>query len=111
MKKAIPAFLLLALACLESSAAEPKWIRIQSPNFEVLSSANEKETRNTLTYFEQVREFFLKFTGHAPKEPAPVTIILFGSEKEFAPYSLNKSATAYFMPKMDRDYVVLGRTG
>ena len=60
---------------------EPKWIRMQSPNFEVLSSAGERETRNTLNYFEQVREFFLKFNGHAPKEPAPVTIVIFGSEK------------------------------
>jgi Tfp pilus assembly protein PilF len=90
---------------------EPKWIRMQSPNFEVLSSAGEKETRNTLNYFEQVREFFLKFNGHAPKEPAPVTIVIFGSEKEYEPYSLNKLALAYFLPRGDRDYIVMGRTG
>jgi hypothetical protein len=45
-----------------------------------VSSAGERETRNTLNYFEQVREFFLKFNGHAPKEPAPVTIVIFGSK-------------------------------
>ena len=90
---------------------EPKWIRMHSPNFEVLSSAGEKETRNTLNYFEQVREFFLKFNGHAPKEPAPVTIVIFGSEKEYEPYSLNKVAMAYFLPRGDRDYIVMGRTG
>ena len=90
---------------------EPKWIRMQSPNFEVLSSAGERETRNTLNYFEQVREFFLKFNGHAPKEPAPVTIVIFGSEKEYEPYSLNKLALAYFLPRRDRDYIVMGRTG
>jgi len=90
---------------------EPKWIRMQSPNFEVLSSAGERETRNTLNYFEQVREFFLKFNGHGPKEPAPVTIVIFGSEKEYEPYSLNKFALAYFSPRRDRDYIVMGRTG
>jgi Tfp pilus assembly protein PilF len=84
---------------------------MQSPNFEVLSSAGERETRNTLNYFEQVREFFLKFNGHAPKEPAPVTIVIFGSEKEYEPYSLNKLALAYFLPRGDRDYIVMGRTG
>src|SRR4051812_11837022 len=103
--------LLLATASAVRIHGEPKWIRMQSPNFEVLSSAGERETRNTLNYFEQVREFFLKFNGHAPKEPAPVTIVIFGSEKEYEPYSLNKFATAYFAPRGDRDYIVMGRTG
>jgi Tfp pilus assembly protein PilF len=58
-----------------------------------------------------VREFFLKFTGHAPKEPVPVTIVIFGSEKAYAPYSFNKFATAYFAQRGDRDYIVMGRTG
>jgi len=106
-----PALLLLPLIVLLSLAAEPKWIRISTPNFEVLSSAGERETRNTLQYFEQVRDFFLKFNGRAPKEPAPVTIVIFGSEKEYAPYSLNQSAAAYFIPRSDRDYIVMGRTG
>jgi len=39
---------------------------MQSPNFDVLSSAGSANP-NTLTYFEQVREFFLKFNGHAPR--------------------------------------------
>ena len=103
--------LLLAAASAVRLQGEPKWLRMQSPNFEVLSSAGEKETRNTLNYFEQVHEFFLKFNGHAPKEPAPVTIVIFGSEKEYAPYSLNKVALAYFLPRRDRDYIVMGRTG
>jgi hypothetical protein len=103
--------LLLATASAVRLQGEPKWIRMQSPNFEVLSSAGERETRNTLNYFEQVREFFLKFNGHAPKEPAPVTIVIFGSEKEYEPYSLNKLALAYFLPRRDRDYIVMGRTG
>jgi hypothetical protein len=101
----------LSLASSVSFPAEPKWMRMQSPNFEVLSSASERETRNTLHYFEQVREFFLKFNGRAPKEPAPVTIVIFGSEKEYAPYSMNQVAIAYFMPRGDRDYIVMGRTG
>ena len=103
--------LLLSLASTVSFPAEPKWVRMQSPNFEVLSSAGDRETRNTLHYFEQVREFFLKFNGHAPKEPAPVTIIIFGSQKEYAPYSPNEGAIAYFLPRGDRDYIVMGRTG
>ena len=56
-----------ALSTAALFGAEPKWIRMSTPNFEVLSSAGERETRNTLQYFEQVRDFFLKFNGHAPK--------------------------------------------
>ncbi len=104
-----------ALALLVASTsllgAEPRWIRMHSPNFEVLSSASEKETRNTLRYFEQVRDFFLKMNGHPPRESTPVFILIFGSEKEYAPYSLNKLALAYFVPRGERDYIVMGRTG
>jgi tetratricopeptide (TPR) repeat protein len=113
MKK--PFFAIFLLISLASSvrvrAAESKWIRMHTPNFDMLSSAGEKETRNTLQYFEQVREFFLKFNGHAPKEPAPVTIVIFGSEKEYAQYRPAEFAIAYFAPQDDRDYIVLGRTG
>jgi len=105
------AVFLAAMASAVPLRAEPKWIRMRSPNFDVLSSAGERETRNTLKYFEQVREFFLKFNGHAPKESVPVSIVIFGSEKEYEPYKPNNFAVAYFYPVGDRDYIVMGRTG
>ncbi|HLQ79291.1 MAG TPA: hypothetical protein VK210_18165, partial [Terriglobia bacterium] len=110
-KLAIRVFFALILVSTVTQGADPKWIHLHSANFDLLSSASERETRNTLQYFEQVREFFLKLNGHEPKSPAPVHIIIFGSEKEYAPYSLNQVATAYFTPRGSRDYIVMGRTG
>jgi hypothetical protein len=67
------------------------------------------ETRNTLNYFEQVREFFLKFNGHGTEGPAPVTIVIFGSEKEYEPYSPEQASHwRTFSPRRDRDYIVMG---
>ena len=78
--------LLILISLLATAAnAEPRWIRIHSPNFEVYSSASEGSTRETLRYFEQVRSFFLQATGKSASKPAPVYIIAFGSEKEYLP--------------------------
>ena len=41
----------------------------------------------------------------------PVYVVVFGSEKEYAPYRFNEFATAYYFGGADRDYIVMGRTG
>ncbi len=84
---------------------------MQSPNFEAYSSAGERDTRDALRYFERVRDFFLQVNQREPPRPVPVYVVLFGSEKEYAPYRLNQFATAYYFGGADRDYIVLGRTG
>src|SRR6185295_15562224 len=99
------------LACAASGHAETKWIRMQSPNFEVYSGAGERETRDTLRYFERVRDFFLQASNKAPDKPVPVYVVIFANEKEFAPYRFNEFATAYYQSGADRDYIVMSRTG
>jgi len=84
---------------------------MQSPNFEAYSSAGERETRDALRYFERVRDFFLQVNQREPAKPVPVYVVVFGSEKEYAPYRFNEFATAYYFGGADRDYIVLGRTG
>jgi len=84
---------------------------MQSPNFEAYSSAGERETRDTLRYFERVRDFFLQVNQREPSKPVPVYVVVFGSEKEYTPYRLNEFATAYYFGGADRDYIVMGRTG
>ena len=104
----------LAICALFSAAdvySQSKWIRIQSPNFEAYSSAGERETRDALRYFERVRDFFLQVNRREPPKPVPVYVIVFGSEKEYAPYRINEFAAAYYFGGADRDYIVLGRTG
>jgi hypothetical protein len=68
---------------------------MQSPNFEAYSGAGERETRDTLRYFEQIRDFFLQRNNHPPDKPLPVFVVIFANEKEYAPYRFNQFATAY----------------
>lgn len=84
---------------------------MQSPNFEAYSSARERDTRDTLRYFERVRDFFLQMDQREPQKPVPVYVVVFGSAKEYAPYRLNEFATAYYFGGADRDYIVMGRPG
>src|SRR5512146_431580 len=100
-----------ALLCAAEAYSETKWIRMQSPNFEAYSAAGERDTRDALRYFERVRDFFLQVNQSAPPKPVPVYIVVFGSEKEYAPYRFNEAAIAYYFGGEDRDYIVLGRTG
>ena len=100
-----------ALFCAADAYSQSKWIRMQSPNFEAYSSAGERDTRDALRYFERVRDFFLQVNQREPPKPVPVYVVVFGSEKEYAPYRFNESATAYYFGGADRDYIVMGRTG
>ena len=100
-----------ALLCAANAYSESKWIRMQSPNFVAYSSAGERDTRDTLRYFERVRDFFLQVNQRELPKPVPVYVVVFGSEKEYAPYRFNEFATAYYFGGADRDYIVMGRTG
>jgi len=84
---------------------------MQSPNFDAYSSAGEQNTRDALRDFERVRDFFLQASQHEPPKPVPVYVVVFGSEKEYAPYRFNQVAAAYYFGGADRDYIVMGRTG
>jgi hypothetical protein len=94
-----------------SSAADPRWIRIQSPNFEMYSTGSESNARDTLRQFEQVRAFFVGTLPTKDEKPLPVRIIAFNSLKEYEPYRLNQFATAYYYPGAERDMIVMSHGG
>jgi Flp pilus assembly protein TadD len=102
------------LTCLLSTAAvagQPTWIAMQNANFHVYSTASERATRDALNQFERVRGFFIQLTGVAPEKPVPISVMIFGSEKEYQPYRLNAFATAYYSSLSDRDLIVVGKLG
>src|SRR3954467_12093963 len=88
-------------------SAEPHWIRLNSANFEMYSSAGVRGARDTLKEFEQVRGFFMQALGGTPAKPVPVRLVAFGSAKEYEPYRLNEFAIAYYHQTADRDYIVM----
>jgi tetratricopeptide (TPR) repeat protein len=101
-----------SLICLHSiAAAETRWSRIASPNFEMYTTAGERSASDTIRYFEQVRGFFAQMMPHAEDKPSQVRILAFNSEKEYAPYRLNGYATAYYHSSGDHDYIVMSHAG
>jgi tetratricopeptide (TPR) repeat protein len=103
--------MLTILCALHSAAAEPRWLKIRSANFELFTEAGERKGRDAILHFEQVRGFFLKITKVAPGSGLPVRIVAFNSNKEYKPYRMNEFAAAYAMEGQDRDYIVMGGLG
>jgi tetratricopeptide (TPR) repeat protein len=101
-----------SLICFHSiTAADAHWTRIASPNFEMYTTAGERNARDTIRYFEQVRGFFAQMMPHALEKRSQVRILAFNSEKEYAPYRLNDYATAYYHASGDHDYIVMSHAG
>lgn len=98
---------LLALGSTQAIFAAEQWLKIKSSNFELFTTAGEKKGREAILYFEQVRGLFSKLTKSGTIPTLPVRIVAFRSEKEYAPYRINDSATAYYLSGQDRDYIVM----
>jgi hypothetical protein len=77
-KLAIPAAIAASLlAPLFSSAASPtKWVEIRSPNFVLVSNADQALAQNTAVQFEQMRALFLNSRPDMKVNPSPVFTIL-----------------------------------
>lgn len=91
-------------------AAERRWLKATSPHFELFTTAGERRAKETIQYFEQIRSLFTRFSRAAPPS-MPMRLVLFSSEKEYAPYRVSEAAAAYFAPGHDRDYIVLQAAG
>jgi hypothetical protein len=63
------------LSAVASAAPADPWLRIQSANFELFTTAGERAGRDLVRHFEQVREFFLQVFGPTenPSASSPFT--------------------------------------
>lgn len=105
------AWWLIPLVGLSIWAAEARWLRLKSPNFEMYTTASERNARETLKYFEQVRAFFVQAMGGIPGRALPVRIVAFNSKKEYEPYAINNFATAFYHSTSTSDDIVLSESG
>jgi tetratricopeptide (TPR) repeat protein len=105
----VAALVVALMVCCPSNAGESRWIRLQTPDFEIYSSAGPRTARDVIHQFEQVRSFFLQLSRGSTARPAPVRLVVFGSAKEFARYRPNEIADAYYQETPDRDYIVMSR--
>jgi hypothetical protein len=101
------AALLLAFAFPISAAPPDPWIRLTSPNFELFTTAGERNGRDLIRYLEQVRGFFTQAFGSRLPGAKPARIIAFRSEKEYRPYRPSQSATAFYQSGAEHDFIVM----
>jgi tetratricopeptide (TPR) repeat protein len=71
-----------------SSAAEPKWLKLQAPSFGVISQLDEKDTLAWAVEFEQFIGALHALYGAERVALPPLTIVLFRQAREFGPYRL-----------------------
>ena len=71
-----------------ASPAEPTWLKLQAPSFGVISQLNEKETLAWAVEFEQFIGALQGLYGAKEVALPPLTIVLFRSPRDFAPYRL-----------------------
>src|SRR5262245_21505907 len=70
------------------SAGEPTWLKLQAPSFGVISQLSEKETLAWAVEFEQFIGALHGLYGAKEVALPPLTIVLFRSERDYAPYRL-----------------------
>lgn len=68
--------LVATLASASLAENRPAWIEVRSPNFIVVTNANERQARRTAYQFEMIRAVFRDFFGQTGKsQEPPVTIV------------------------------------
>jgi len=87
--------------------AAEQWIKLETPHFELYTTAGEKKGREAILYFEQVRSFFLQASPSKRAPEFPVRIVAFRSEGQYKPYRMSESALAYYTHGRNRDYIVM----
>ena len=92
---------------------KPKWIRVSSAHFSILTDADEKKGRETNLRLEQMRNIFSQlFLKSKLQMPEPLDVIALQSDEEYirvAPLRQGQpiSAPGFFLPGDDRNYIVL----
>jgi tetratricopeptide (TPR) repeat protein len=95
-----------------SQAAEPKWIRISSDHFSVLTDANQKKGTEVIARLEQMRAIFAQLLRkNRLMLGAPIEVIAFSSDKSYAQAAPDRqgqplSASGFFLPG-EPNYIVL----
>src|SRR5688572_3838219 len=88
--------------------AKDKWVSVRSKNFFLIGNASEKEIREVGTRLEQFREVFSRlFTKANFSSPVPTTVVVFKSDKSYAPFKSNPNTAGYFQPGQDVNYITL----
>ncbi len=93
-----------------SQPSKPKWIRVSSDHFSVLTDADEKHGREAVVRLEQMRSVFGELLFRRKLNMSePLEVIALKSDKEYADVAPTQRASApgFFIGGPDRNYIVL----
>lgn len=97
----------IALAANQLLASE-SGVRLTTPNFDLYSSLNRKQSAFVLKQLEDARQALEALHIGTAKAGAPVRVIAFGSEREYARFRSNDASAAYYLRAGGQEYIVLG---
>ena len=98
---------ILLLALIPACMADNRWISLRTPNFHLLSQSDEKQGREAIKLFEEVRLAFTGTLGLKLPENKPITIVSFRDAGAFARYKPRPNILAYTFTARNRDYIVM----
>src|ERR1051326_7039689 len=83
--RCILAWIALLAFCVPFCAAEPKWVRLDSSHFSVLTDADEQKAREINIRFEQMRDIFSQLLMRSRVNLSiPIDIVALSTDEEFS---------------------------
>jgi len=95
------------IPCLDAAG----WIKVRSANFTLYTTHAENNARQTLETFERTRDFFQQVKAFAVTSQLPFTLVDFGTESEYRPFTVGPFVRAYFTGDEQGDYIVMSDVG
>ena len=92
--------------------AKDKWINLTTKNFNIISNADEGETRKLSLKLEQFHYIFSKLFNLPAVRPIPTTVMVFKNDGSFKPYKplyngKPASLAGYFQPSQDENLIAI----
>jgi tetratricopeptide (TPR) repeat protein len=111
-------FVAVAVSALlaQPAWAKDKWINLTTRNFNIVSNADERDTRELAQKLEQFRFVFSQLFNIKAADTVPVTVMVFKSDGAFTPYKplyngKPQHIAGYFQPGKDENVIALNIAG
>jgi tetratricopeptide (TPR) repeat protein len=110
----VPIFLVL-LVCVPATGKD-KWVNLTTRNFNIVSNADEGDTRELAQKLEQFRLVFSQLFNTTAADSVPVTVMVFKSDDSFTPFKplyngKPANLAGYFQPGKDENVIALNISG
>jgi Protein of unknown function (DUF1570) len=99
---------LFLLQC-QAGPAPSAWIRVSSPEIELLTSGDSRIAGAAVSELDGLREEWRAAVPPEDRVGARVRIVAFASEAEYQAFRINTFSPAYFVSGPGQDTIVLGR--